>query len=455
MFIDTHAHLLFPDYRDCLEEVINRALINNVKYIINVSINLEDSIKSISLFEKYQNVFISVGIHPNELKETSHSELKKIKELAKHPGVIAIGEVGLDYYRKCTSKELQQKIFAEFINLSEETGLPLIIHTRYAWGDIEKNFINKMKNIKGVFHCFSGNLSNGLNLIENGFYLSYTGNITYRNFKKDEILRKIPIERVMIETDSPFLTPEPYRGQRNEPAYVVKVAEKLSSLFNLTPEDIGRITSYNAYKLFGIAGEILLPKITYKIRHSLYINVTNRCSSNCVFCERTKNPVVKGHNLKLKKEPTVEETIEDIRKNVGYNEIVFCGYGEPTIRLDYVKDVARWVKSNLPVKVRLNTNGQGNLINNRNIVPELKGLIDVVSISLNAETPDKYLKLTRSIFGKKAYSSVIKFIKECRKAGFETYTTIVNYDDVDVEKCRAIAEELDVNFRVRNFKEVG
>ncbi len=312
-----------------------------------------------------------------------------------------------------------------------------------------------MKNIKGVFHCFSGNLSNGLNLIENGFYLSYTGNITYRNFKKDEILRKIPIERVMIETDSPFLTPEPYRGQRNEPAYVVKVAEKLSSLFNLTPEDIGRITSYNAYKLFGIAGEILLPKITYKIRHSLYINVTNRCSSNCVFCERTKNPVVKGHNLKLKKEPTVEETIEDIRKNVGYNEIVFCGYGEPTIRLDYVKDVARWVKSNLPVKVRLNTNGQGNLINNRNIVPELKGLIDVVSISLNAETPDKYLKLTRSIFGKKAYSSVIKFIKECRKAGFETYTTIVNYDDVDVEKCRAIAEELDVNFRVRNFKEVG
>jgi len=453
MFIDTHAHLLFPDFNSDLDEVLERAQAAHVRYIINISINPEDSLKAIELVDKYDFLFTSVGIHPNELSELSVSRLNQIKEMTSHPKVIAIGEVGLDFYRKRSSPELQREMFFRFLGLSEETGLPLIFHVRDAWEEAEKIILEKNGAINGVFHCFSGNLSNGLNLIKNGCFLSYTGNITYKNFRKDEILKKIPLEHVMIETDCPFLTPEPLRGKRNEPVNVVGVAEKLAGLFDLSVEDIGRITSYNAFKLFGIARELNEPRIAYKIRDSLYINGTNKCSCNCVFCDRNKKAVLKGYNLKLKSDPTVEETIKSINKYTGYKEIVFCGYGEPTIRIDYLKNVAQWIKKNKDVKIRLNTNGHGSLINGRNIVPELKGLIDSVSVSLNAENAEKYLKLTRSTYNGKSYDALIEFMKDCKKNGIYVTATAVDYDGVNKEACKSIAEELGVGFRVREYKQ--
>ena len=198
-----------------------------------------------------------------------------------------------------------------------------------------------------------------------GFYISFSGTLTFpKALEAQNIAREIPIESILIETDCPYLAPQPVRGKRNEPAYVKYVAERLAELKGLTFDDIGRITSFNAMNLFKIERIAEEGKITYPIRDSLYLNLTNRCTSSCVFCVRYYTDFVKGHNLRLKKEPGAKELIDAIGDPKRYKEIVFCGYGEPLIRLDVVKEVAKAVKKK-GGSVRVDTNGHGNLIHKK------------------------------------------------------------------------------------------
>jgi len=188
--------------------------------------------------------------------------------------------------------------------------------------------------------------------------------------------------------------------------------------------------------------------IAYKLGNNLYLNITNRCTNDCCFCLRNIEPCVVGYNLWLDREPTALEVIDAIGDPAPYDEIVFCGYGEPLTRLEVVKKVCEYVKS-FDKKTRIDTNGQANLIYNRNIVPELKGLVDSVSISLNAENAKKYHQLCRSEFGEKAFYGIIEFARECVKHIPETTLTVVNLPEIDVDKCRKIAVEIGAHFRVR------
>lgn len=191
---------------------------------------------------------------------------------------------------------------------------------------------------------------------------------------------------------------------------------------------------------------------TYKLGNSLYLNLTNRCTNQCEFCVRQRTDGLGGCNLWLDEEPTAKEVIADIRdleKNVEeYNEVVFCGYGEPLIRLEAVKKIAKWLQK-FDIKVRIDTNGQANLVHEKNVVPELEGLIDVISISLNAKNANKYQQLCKSEFGTEAFSAILEFTEECKKYIPEVVLTVVNYPPTSIYECRKIAENLDVNFRVR------
>jgi TatD DNase family protein len=207
-------------------------------------------------------------------------------------------------------------------------------------------------------------------------------------------------------------------------------------------------------QLFGI-GEV--PKkgmITYPIRNSLYLNVTNRCTSACTFCVRYFTDYVKGHNLRLADEPTAEELIKEIGDAKRYDEIVFCGYGEPLLRLDVIKTVAAEVKRQ-GGKVRIDTNGHGNLIHKRNILPELAGLVDAVSVSLNAQNAELYEKVSQPKFGPATYDAVKEFIRESVKYIPSVTATIVTVPGVDVEACRKITDELGAKLRVREHNVVG
>jgi TatD DNase family protein len=219
-------------------------------------------------------------------------------------------------------------------------------------------------------------------------------------------------------------------------------------------EDVGRITSFNAMRLFGIGTVPANGRIVYPIRSSLYLNITNRCTASCTFCVRYHTDFVKGHNLRLKQEPTADEVITAIGDPKEHDEVVFCGYGEPLVRLDVVKAVAAEVKRR-GGRVRIDTNGHGNLIHKRNILPELAGLVDAVSVSLNAQNSELYDKICQPTFGPGTYDAVKEFIRQAKQHISDVTATVVSLPEVDIEACRRIAEELGAKLRVRDYNVVG
>ncbi len=384
--------------------------------------------------------------------------MERLAELAQHPRVVAIGETGLDFYRNRSPREAQIAAFKKQLALARRLGLPVVVHSRQANDEvlgILSEWADASSGLSGVLHCFSGDGELGQRYVEMGFLLSIAGPVTYPKSSAVEVARELPLDRLLIETDCPFLTPEEYRGKRNEPAYILKTAEKVAELKGLSLEEVARITSLNAKLLFGIGEEISKGKIVYPIRSSLYLNLTNRCSNRCTFCWKNASFVVKGHDLELSREPDAGELLEAVGDPKRYSEIVFCGFGEPLLRLDLVKTVAAELKKK-GAKIRIDTDGQANLVYGRNILPELKGLVDAVSVSLNAENAEKYHRLCRSPFGEKGFEGVLNFLREAKKFIPEVTATVLTMPGVDLEACRRLAEdELGVKFRPRAYDEVG
>lgn len=452
MFVDTHAHLFYENFKDDIDDVINRAKENGVDYILVPSTDLKTAEETLKLCDKFDFIYAAVGIHPHDTKDWDDSILTKIEELAKHPKVVAIGEIGLDYYYDFSPKTQQIKAFKSQIELALNLDLPIIVHNR----DSDKDMMEIISSycsagLKAQFHCFNASLEDAIEYMKMSHFISFTGNITFK--KSDElrgILKHIDLNHLLLETDSPFMTPVPHRGKRNEPAFVKFVAEKVAEVHNTTVDDIARITSLNAFRMFGIGSK---PKVsyTYKLGNSLYINVTNRCNADCVFCRRKEDPFLRGYNLGMKKseEPPAEVYIQEIGDPKQYDEIVFCGYGEPTIRWDVVKEIARYVKEN-GGRTRLNTNGHGNYINRRDITPEMKGLIDVVSISFNSFDPGQYAEIMK--VDELHFYEMLSFAKKSKEFVEKVVMTVVDVEEIEIEKARKVVEEeIGAEFRIRHY----
>lgn len=456
MLIDTHCHLDFKDFDNDRDDVINRALKAGVTKIINVASSIEGSHRSVELANRYDMVYATIGVHPHDAKSVTDSVISELKSLAKDKKVMAIGEVGLDYYRNLSPKEDQVSVFKKFIYLALDLDLPLIIHAREADRDaLDILKSEKRKALRGVIHCFSGTADFMKECLDIGFFISFTANITFK--KADDlriVARDIPPERLLLETDAPFLAPQAMRGSRNEPAYLTHLVGEWSRLLDLSKDDVARITTHNANSLFKLKLDES-SKIAYEIRDSLYLNVTNRCTNSCYFCVRNQTSFVKGHNLRLDEEPSADEIIKAINGAKKYREIVFCGYGEPTLRIDVIKEVAGALKARGGVKIRVVTNGHGDLINSRKIAKELVGLVDKVSVSLNTDTAETYNKYCKPDFGPDAYGSVMGFIKDCVRNKIEVEVTCLDLPGVDLKRCEAIAKELGGIFRPRSLGVTG
>ncbi|MDA8422052.1 MAG: YchF/TatD family DNA exonuclease [Nitrospiraceae bacterium] len=456
MLIDTHAHLEMREFNDDREDVIKRAREAGVEYIITIGTTIESSRDAVLLADKYDFIYAAIGIHPHEVRDILHPAYEIIRHFAQHKKVVAYGEIGLDYHYEHSSRTDQKRKFRDMLREARELELPVIIHDRDAHEDTMQILSEEWSpDLGGVMHCFSGDLAMAERLIEMGFSLSIAGPVTFPKAEAlREVVRQIPIEHLLIETDSPYLAPQPVRGKRNEPAFVRHTAEAIAKIKGLSFDDVARITSFNAMQLFGIGTIPERGQITYPIRNSLYLNITNRCTASCTFCVRYHTDFVKGHNLRLGEEPTADALIKEIGDPKQYAEIVFCGYGEPLLRLDVVKAVAAAVKER-GGKVRIDTNGHGNLIYKRNILPELSGLVDGVSVSLNAQNAETYVKISQPKFGIETYEAVKEFLREAKKYISDVTATVVAAPEVDVEACRRIAEELGVKFRVREYNVVG
>lgn len=451
--IDTHCHLEMDEFNTDRDIVIHRALHAGVQAMITIGSDIDSNIQGLKLSKKYDYIFSSIGVHPHDAKDFSDEAYRKLQTWATREKVVAIGETGLDYHYDNSPREIQKDVFRKHLALSKETGLPVIIHSREAKKDtldiIKESGVNR-----GVFHCFSGDIEMAQKGMETGFLISIAGPVTFKNAKRlQEIAKVIPDEYLLIETDAPYLAPEPFRGKRNEPSFIVHTARFLAELRGITFEDLGRITTLNAKRLFNIGQLPEKGEIAYKIRNTLYLNITNRCTNECKFCIRFHTDYVKGHNLRLADEPSEKELKAAIKDPAQYKEVVFCGFGEPLLRLDVVKNIASWIKQKKG-RVRINTNGHGNLIHVRNILPELHGIVDSMSISLDAHDDETYNKICRPTF-KNAFQGVFSFIKEARKYIPEVRVTVVTMQGVDIDKCRKIGEDLGVKLRVRKLDEVG
>jgi TatD DNase family protein len=451
MFIDTHAHLFYPNFQSEADQIIERAKQNGVDYIIVPGTDIITSTQAVELADKYDCVYAAIGVHPHDSKDWNDSNILKLEELSKNKKVVAIGEIGLDYFYDFSPRATQIIAFEAQIELALKLKLPIIVHNREANEDIMQ-FAHKYKDsgLRAQYHCFAGSIADARELVEMHHYISFPGIVTFKNAESvRNVLSRVTIENLLLETDCPFMTPVPHRGQRNEPAYIKLIAEKIAEVHHLSLKDVGRTTSYNTFKLFGIG---MKPKLsfTYPIGQSLYVNVTNRCNADCIFCDRKGEAIINGYNLKMSKseEPESEVYIKEIGDPKKFKEIVFCGYGEPTIRWDVVKQIAQYVKDNGGI-TRMNTDGHGNFINKKDITSELKGLIDSISISLNSVDALQYAKLMR--VDPSLHKEMLDFAKKAKNYT-HVVLSIVGLNEVDSEAAKKfVTEDIGVDFREREY----
>lgn len=254
MIWDTHAHLDGQRFLGDFKETLERARAAGVTRVLNPGYDLPSSQASVQLADKYPFICAAVGIHPHDAQGVSQETWDILIKLAKHPRVVAWGEIGLDYYRDLSPRMQQKEAFIQQIEFANALSLPIIIHNRDAHQDVLNIVKEHPPERGGVFHVYSGSWYMAKELLSLGFFLSFGGPLTYKNARQTvEVAEHIPLDRFMVETDSPYLTPEPYRGKRNEPAYVLEVVKRLAAIRKLTPEEIGVRAAENAGILFGTA----------------------------------------------------------------------------------------------------------------------------------------------------------------------------------------------------------
>ena len=251
--IDTHAHLDDRQFDSDRDQVIHSCFQNGIQHIINSGTDLKTSRFSVELSQKYPQIYCTIAIHPHDAKNFTDQTLAELEKLAKYERVVAIGEIGLDYYRMYSPKEAQIKAFRAQIELAFKLNFPIVYHVREAFDETWSIILEtEAYKLGGVMHSFSGNVEQAKKVTDSGLYISFNGSLTYKNSLAQKVLPTVPLDLVLVETDCPYLTPEPYRGKRNRPDYVKYVIEKAASLLDRPPQEIENITIQNALQAFRI-----------------------------------------------------------------------------------------------------------------------------------------------------------------------------------------------------------
>ncbi len=254
MLFDTHAHLDDEQYAEEQQAVIERAQQAGVGLIVNVGYNVESARQTVELTQQYDFIYGAVGMHPHDAKDLNEQSLAALREMAGQPRIVAVGEIGLDYYYDLSPRETQQQVFREMIRLAKELRKPIIIHDRDAhedtWRIVQEE---QAAEVGGIFHCYSGSWPWAQEIIKQGFSIALGGTVTFKNARKVvEVAQEIPLESLLLETDCPYLAPVPYRGKRNEPAFVAEVAKAIATLRGMTVEELAAITTANGKRVFAI-----------------------------------------------------------------------------------------------------------------------------------------------------------------------------------------------------------
>lgn len=252
--IDTHAHLDMKDFATDYDAVVARAIDAGVSKILTVGTDVKSSAKAIELSQKHPQIFAAVGIHPHDAANIQKTDINRIAEMVKSPKVVALGEMGLDFYRNYSPREAQLQVLKWQLELAAEVSLPVVIHDRQAASGVQKILAEWVKLIHpqcpGVIHCFSGDKQTAGRYLDMGFYLAFGGYISYPNSRAPEVIKTVPQDRLLVETDCPFLPPQAYRGKRNEPTYIILTVETLGGILGKSAEAVASQTTENAERVF-------------------------------------------------------------------------------------------------------------------------------------------------------------------------------------------------------------
>jgi len=252
MLIDTHSHLNSDVFKDDLEAVLSRARENNVSRVISLGVDVASSKTNIELSEVHEGFFVAAGIHPSEAHKVKDNYVDEVRKLARHDRVVAVGEIGLDFYWDKTHYREQYDVFRDMLRLGNELQMPVVIHNREAMREMQWFFQEeRFSKVDGVMHCFAGDRTDARFYLDMDLHISFTANITYKNFDLD-VVKYVPLDKILLETDSPYMAPKEMRKKRNEPAFVTHVAQKLAEIHQIPFEEICRITTKNAVRLFNL-----------------------------------------------------------------------------------------------------------------------------------------------------------------------------------------------------------
>ena len=253
MLADSHAHIDDERFDADREEVVARALAAGVSLIVNIGADMASSARSVALAEKYPGIYAAVGMHPHDSQDMQEADYRQLEQWTTHPKVVAIGEIGLDYHYDLSPRPVQKEVFLRQLDLARKTGKPFIIHEREAHADMLDIIRHAARGLNGVFHCFSGSVETAREYLKMGFYISVAGPVTFpKSVKTKEVAKAVPLDRLLVETDSPYLTPQPFRGKRNEPAHVRLVAEEIANLRDISLAELAAATTANVRRLFNI-----------------------------------------------------------------------------------------------------------------------------------------------------------------------------------------------------------
>ena len=456
MYFDTHAHLDLEPLCNAEDDVVRRAREAGVTHIVTIGIDPGSGERAVEIAHRHGGVYAAVGLHPHDASGCSEALLARLEGLSRCDKVVAIGETGLDFFRDRSPRDAQRAAFREQVRLARKRNLPVVVHDRDAHEETLAILSEeRASDVGGIIHCFSGDLAMARRAIGMNFLISLPGAITYKGSgTQAEAVRQLPLEKLLLETDSPFLAPIPHRGKTNEPSFVPLVAKRIAEIKGLSVEDVARVTTMNAKRLFRIPVDEEA-RVSYRIRNSLYLNVTNRCTNVCTFCAKRGDFHVKGHYLKLPGEPGVEQMVAEVGDPTVYDEIVFCGFGEPLLRLQEVKEVAALLKGK-GARIRVNTDGLANLVHGRNVLPELEGLVDALSVSLNAPDAETYARICPNRYGEASFPALLDFLREATKIVTSVTATAVALPALDTGAVRRLAESIEgVTFRLRAYNDVG
>ncbi len=410
-------------------------------------ISLESSLKAAFLSETRAGVYASAGIHPNEFDPDFPDNPADISEILLRPRVIAVGETGLDLYRERTSAELQIKMFKKHIRLAEAFGLTLIVHSRNAEREV-LDVLGDDVAVPVIMHCYTGPYDVALEAVSRGYYIGFAGPLTFKkNDQLRDLARSLPPDRILIETDAPYLSPEPHRGKRNEPSNVKYIADTIIKIWDRDASMTAVTLMKNSMEALQL-GPARRTDLVYLLYGNIYMNITGRCANRCRFCIKDRADGIGHYYLKHHREPLearLESIIESLSPCMG-EELVFCGYGEPTMRPELLKKLARSA-SERGFPVRLNTNGTCLSWLSPSETASLLEPFDSVSVSLNASCREEYNAVCRPLDGN-AWDRLLEFIELAGRAA-SVRLTAVKYSGASMESVKKLAKNLNLPLRIR------